>query len=137
MDTNVFIAALRSKRGAAYRLLSLIDSGKFVVTVSVPLIFEYESVAKSKRTMQETGLNGRDIDDLLDYICQVSERRRVHYLWRPFLKDPKDDMVLELAIEAECDAVVTYNIADFGPATQFGLQVMTPRDFLQKIGELS
>ena len=134
IDTNVFIAALRSQRGASYRLLTLIDSGKFVVNVSVPLILEYEDAAK--RLIGKIALNARDIDHILDYICAVSNQQAVFYLWRPFLTDPKDDMVLELAVSANCDFIVTYNQRDFQGAEKFGIQVATPRELLREIGEL-
>lgn len=134
IDTNVLVAALRSRRGASYRLLSLIDSGKFEVNVSVPLVLEYEDAAK--RLVGEFALTVRDIDNIIDYVCAVAQHRRVFYLWRPFLRDPKDDMVLELAVSANCDTIVTFNVDDFEGVDEFGLRVMTPRDFLRKIGEL-
>ncbi len=134
IDTNVLVAALRSRRGASFRLLSLIDSGKFEVNVSVPLVLEYEDAAQ--RLVGEFALTARDIDNIIDYVCAVAQHRRVFYLWRPFLRDPKDDMVLELAVSANCDTIVTFNIADFEGVDEFGMRAMTPRDFLREIGEL-
>ena len=135
IDTNVWIAALRSKRGASHRLISLIDSGKFEVNISVPLVLEYEEVAK--RLVGEIPLTERDIDDILDYICKVAHHRKIYYLWRPFLSDPGDDLVLELAVTAECDFIVTFNQSDFQGIEQFGLAAITPQEFLRKIGALS
>jgi putative PIN family toxin of toxin-antitoxin system len=132
IDTNVWIAALRSKRGASYKLLSLIDSGKFEANLSVPLVLEYEDTAK--RLVGEIPLTERDVDDILDYLCAVAHHRRIYYLWRPFLSDPRDDMVLELAVTAECDFIVTFNQSDFVGVEQFGLSTLTPKEFLQKIG---
>ncbi len=134
MDTSVFVAALRSRRGASYKLLALIDSGKFVANVSVPLVLEYEDAAK--RLIGQITLTARDIDHILDYICVVARHHVIFYLWRPFLKDPKDDMVLELAVSARCDFIVTYNQRDFEGVEQFGISVLTAKEFLQKIGEL-
>jgi putative PIN family toxin of toxin-antitoxin system len=134
IDTNVLVSALRSRRGASHRLVSLIGSEKFQVNVSVPLVLEYEYAAKG--LLEELPLNEAEIDQIIDYICQVAARRKVFYLWRPFLKDPKDDMVLEVAVTAGCDVIVTYNKRDFQNVDQFGLQLMTPREFLQEIGEL-
>src|SRR5262249_16940399 len=134
IDTNVFVAALRSRRGASHKLLTLLGSEKFAINLSVPLALEYEAAAK--RLSHELRLTAGDIDDILDYGCAVANRRQVFYLWRPFLKDPKDDMVLELAVTANCDVIVTYNIADFQEIESFGLRVMTPRDFLQTIEEV-
>jgi putative PIN family toxin of toxin-antitoxin system len=135
IDTNVFIAALRSKRGASYLLLSLLDSGKFVMHISVPLILEYEDVAL--RQLNNLTLNEQDIKDILDYICKVAVHRPIFYLWRPVLKDPKDDMVLELAVAAECQYIVTFNVRDFIGSEQFGIHVVPPKVFLQHIGVLA
>jgi predicted nucleic acid-binding protein len=114
----------------------LLDSGKFEINLSVPLVIEYEDAAK-RLVGKKSDLKGSDIDDILDYICSVAHRRNIYYLWRPFLSDPKDDMVLELAVSAGCDIIVTYNTDDFDGVEQFGIQVMTAREFLQAIGELS
>lgn len=134
IDTCVVTSALRSRRGASYRLLMLVDSGKFATNLSVPLLLEYEQFAK--RLLGEISLNETGIDDILDYLCQTAIQREVYYLWRPFLKDPQDDMVLELAVCAGCRFVVTFNIRDFAGAEQFGIRVVTPREFLQLLGDL-
>ena len=134
IDTKVFISALRSRRGASYKLFTLIDAGKFEVNISVPLVLEYEQTAVNH--ISGTRLSKEDFGDLLDYICKVSNQKKVFYLWRPALKDPKDDMVLELAVTASCDFIVTYNKQDFQGAERFGLEVVTPREFLERIGEL-
>jgi putative PIN family toxin of toxin-antitoxin system len=134
IDTNVLVVALRSERGASYKLLTLVESEKFSIHFSVPLVLEYEDVAK--RLLEDIPLTEQDIDDILDYLCTVAQRQQVFYLWRPFLKDPKDDMVLELAVAANCDFIVTYNKRDFRGAKRFGLHVVTPKEFLEEIGEL-
>ncbi len=135
IDTNVLIAALRSRRGASHRLFLLIGSAKFDINVSVPLILEYEDAAK--RFTTETALSNENIDDILDYLCTVANRRQIFYLWRPFLQDPKDDMVLELAVTANCGLIITYNKKDFEGADRFGIRVVTPKEFLEEIGELT
>lgn len=76
-----------------------------------------------------------DIDDVLDYMCRVGNRRQIFFLWRPYLKDPRDDHVLELAVEANCDFIVTHNVRDFAGAERFGIRVVRPREFLRIIGE--
>ena len=134
IDTNVFISALRSRRGASYRLFMLLDRGDIEINLSVPLIVEYEDAAK--RIAREFGLTHGDIDDILDYICSIAHRRKIHFLWRPFLKDPQDDHVLELAVESGCNFIVTHNIRDFSGAEQFGIRVVTPKEFLKVIGGL-
>lgn len=134
MDTNVLISGLRSRRGASFRLLRLLGKGRFQTVLSVPLVLEYESVAK--RQSRTLGLTHSDIDDVLDFLCKVSEHRRIFYLWRPFLRDPGDDMVLELAVEAGAKFIVTHNLRDFAGAEQFGLQVVTPQEFLRRLGAI-
>lgn len=134
LDTNVFISALRSDKGASFRLFSLLGNGRFDINISVPLVLEYEEVAQ--RQAEELGLTTQDIDDVLDYICAVARQRLIFFLWRPYLKDTEDDHILELAFEAECNYIVTYNVRDFSGVEQFGIQVVTPVQFLQRIGEL-
>ncbi len=80
-------------------------------------------------------LRKSDIDDILDFICFVAEQRKIFYLWRPYLKDPKDDMILELAAESECEYIITFNKKDFDGIEKFGIKTITPKDFLKMIGE--
>jgi putative PIN family toxin of toxin-antitoxin system len=134
IDTNLVVAALRSSRGAAYRLLMLLGGREFDVHLSVPLVLEYEDV--TKRLVGEIALTVQEIDDVLDYICAACKPQELFYLWRPHLRDPKDDMVLELAVAAGCDFVITHNKRDFEDIERFGLAALTPREFLQTIGEL-
>ena len=135
LDTNVVVTALRSRHGASFRLLSLVGrSPAFAINLSVPLILEYEDVAK--RQSPALGLTFEDIDDILDYLCSVARLREIFFLWRPFLRDPKDDMVLELAVEAGCEVIVTYNQRDFAGCERFGVRPVTPKQFLQEIGEI-
>ena len=74
--------------------------------------------------------------DLVDSICALAQHHKIHYLWRPFLRDAKDEMVLELAVASGCDYIVTYNQRDFRGAEKFGIRVADAREFLQAIGEL-
>lgn len=134
LDTNVIVAALYSQLGASYKLLSLVGTGHFQTYLSVALFLEYEDVVKRRPDL--TSLTNDQIDDILDYLCAESNCQRVHFLWRPFLKDPKDDMVLELAVAAQCQYIVTFNIRDFRGVEQFGLTAITPGEFLRVIGEI-
>jgi putative PIN family toxin of toxin-antitoxin system len=132
IDTNVIVSALRSRRGASYELLMHIGKNKFDINISVPLILEYESAAK--KLIGKTKLKKKDIDDIVDYICTVAQKWKIFYLWRPYLKDPKDDLVLELAVTSESKFIVTYNKKDFQNVKTFGLRVVTPKEFLKLIG---
>ncbi len=134
IDTNVFISALRSQLGASYKLLMMLGSRKFEMNVSVSLAMEYEAVLK--RVLSETKLSKNDAEEILNYVFSVANRRKVYYLWRPFLPDAKDDMVLELAVSADCKIIVTFNKKDFRGAEKFGIRIMTPREFLRQIGEI-
>lgn len=135
IDTNVLITGLKSRRGASFKLLSTVGQNKFSVNLSVPLLLEYEMVAKE--LIGELALTEKDIDNILNYICRVSKWRKIFYLWRPFLKDQKDDMVLELAVTSQCDLIITYNKKDFKNVEKFfGIRLLTPKEFLHKIGEL-
>lgn len=116
-------------------LLMLIGrSDLFEINLSVPLVLEYEDVAK--RPGLVPALSMQNIDDILDYLCSIARRHTIFFLWRPFLKDPKDDMVLELAVEAQCEYIVTFNRKDFVGSDQFGIAVVTPQEFLRKIGAI-
>ena len=136
IDTNVFLSALRSNQGASFLLVSLVgQSDLFDINLSVPLILEYEDVAK--RPDLVPNLSDQEINDILDYLCFIAHRHAIFFLWRPFLKDPKDDMVLELAVEAQCDYIITFNQKDFVGSQQFGINTLTPQEFLRKVGLIS
>jgi len=132
MDTNVLISGLRSPHGASYAILQQVGSGAFTFSLSVPLVLEYEAVAKEHA--RELGLTYEDVDDVIDYLCREGEARSIFYLWRPVLKDPRDDMVLELAVEAGVDGIVTHNVRDFAEATRFGIRILRPGAFLRQLG---
>ena len=134
VDTNVFVTALRSQFGASYKLLSLIDEEIFKLNLSVPLALEYEEVAK--RMSGEIALSEKEIDDILDFVISRSNHWHIFYLWRPQLKDPSDDMVLELAVTAGCKYILTYNLNDFKGSKKFGTEAITPKAFLEMVGEL-
>lgn len=134
IDTNVILSSLISKKGASYKLVSLIGSGKLEINISVPLILEYESI--SLEHLDLLYLEEQDIIDFIDYICTIGKKCQIFYLWRPFLRDPKDDMILELALNSRSDYIVTYNKKDFKGVEIFGVDVLTRKEFLEKIGEI-
>jgi putative PIN family toxin of toxin-antitoxin system len=125
LDTNVLLTALKSSRGSSYRLLSLLETSRFTVHVSTPLVAEYESVLKRGYLP----LTEQQIDDVIDFLCARATHHKIFYLWRPVLKDPDDDFLLELAVKADA-TIVTWNLTDFKRAKHFGVAVMTPREFL-------
>ena len=132
IDTNVFFAAIRSPRGASFQLLQLIGRGLFEIHISVPLILEHESIPK--RHLDELSITAQDIDDLVDYICSVAYPHEIYFTWRPFLSDPDDEFVLEVAVAAGCNAIISFNKKDFRNIDRFNLKVLTPAEFLYEIG---
>jgi len=134
LDTNVLVAGLRSNRGASYQLLQRVDEGSFTPVLSVPLVFEYEEVLK--RQSRYLGLSHKDLEAIVDYLCDIGEHRRIFFLWRPVLPDPRDDLILELAVEAGVDGVVTFNTRDFAPAAAIDITIWTPPAFLERLGEV-
>lgn len=133
IDTNVIISALRSKQGASYKLMYQIVRSDLELYLSVPLVFEYEKVAIDHLGVIPFSL--AEVNKYIDFLCQIAKKRKIHYLWRPFLKDSKDDMVLELAVEGSCKYIVTFNKKDFQGSEKFGVTVLTPKEFLNLIGE--
>ena len=135
LDTNVVVAGLRSRRGASFRLLAAVGRGKFEIALSVPLVLEYEDALLRHGSV--TGLSRADVDVVLDYFCSVGHLQSIFFLWRPLLPDPKDDLVLELAVAAGCKTVVTFNIRDFRGGEALGVSAQRPGAFLKSIGVLS
>jgi putative PIN family toxin of toxin-antitoxin system len=133
IDTNVLVAALLSNLGASHRLLRLVGEHRWRINLSVPLVLEYEQTLK--RVCGTGSLSRGDIDDVLRFLCANANLRLIFFLWRPFLPDPKDDFVLELAVESRADFLVTFNTRDFAGAERFGVRVVSPREFLAIIGE--
>ena len=134
IDTNVIIGALKSKKGACYKLLMLLTENLFVTNISVPLFIEYESVAKRESVVGE--LTEKEIETILNYFLSQSKIQQIFYLWRPVLKDPKDDLVLELAVKSQSKYIITFNKKDFKGCEQFGIKALTPYEFLNVRGLL-
>lgn len=132
LDTNVLVAGLRSRNGASFQLLRMLGpEAPFQPSISVPLVLEYEMALR--RTL---GSKDERIDPVLDYLCQVGDLREIYFLWRPFLRDPGDEMVLEVAVGAQADRIATHNVKDFeGVEAKFGIRVVTPGEFLTETRE--
>lgn len=133
LDTNVVVSGLRSQIGASYRVLELVADDRVRLHLSVPLLFEYESVL----TRPEAGvpLSGEAIERFVDDLCAVGQNHAIFFLWRPHLRDPGDEMVLEAAIAGRCQYIITHNLRDFAGSGQFGIQAITPGHFLRILGE--
>ena len=131
IDTNVLVAALRSRRGASFRLVSFLPNDKFSIFISVPLVLEYEDALMR---LESSAITEQDIRNFVDFLCEIGHHQEIFFLWRPFLPDPLDDHVLEVAVAAGCDAIVTYNKRDFKGIERFGLRILDPRELLSEIG---
>ena len=132
IDTNVLFTALKSRKGASYKLVSLIPTNRFSIAISVPLIIEYEDVLR--RGKLQDSITEKDITDFIDFVCYVGDHQKIFFLWRPFLPDSSDDLILEVAVASSSDAIITYNKRHFKNVEKFGLRILNPREFLAEIG---
>jgi predicted nucleic acid-binding protein len=131
-DTNLLVAAARSRQGASFALVSSIPAVEFQPCLSVGLYAEWQEVM----TRTENLPSGRTVADALGflrYLAGQSHLQEIHFLWRPFLPDADDDMVLELAFAAGCRYIITHNVQDFRGSEQLGVSAISPRDFLHLI----
>lgn len=131
LDTNILVAASRSRLGASFALLQLLRERSFLPLVSVPLLLEYEAVLKRPEHLAFGARTTHMVDAFLDAFCLYAEPIHLHYLWRPQTRDPADEMVLETALNGAASALVTLNTADFAVAKNFKLALLTPGQFLQ------
>ena len=133
LDTNVLIAAARSRRGASNAVLVHAFQDRFDRLVSVPLFLEYEQALTRAELLLETGIRMADVSMFLSDIARIVEPVELHFLWRPQLPDPGDEMVLETAVNGRADVLVTHNERDFVGAESFGVTVLTPARFLTRM----
>lgn len=97
-------------------------------------MLEYEDVLKREVAGRFVSIS--TVEAVIDFHCAVAKQHQIYFLWRPVLRDPGDDMVLELAVAAQADLIITYNLKDFSGVERFGLRAMPPRSFLAEIGAL-
>lgn len=134
VDTNVLVAARRSRSGASNLLLRAADKHSFRMLASVPLFLEYEAVLTRPEHLLMAGLDRPLAEGFLNYLAGLVEPVKLHYLWRPQLGDVADEMVLETAINGRADCIVTFNVRDFRPAYRFGIEIITPAVLIGRIG---
>lgn len=129
LDTATMVAAIRSDAGASRRLLVAALERRFSLLASVPLMIEYQAVMTRLEHLEASGLSVGDVDVLLDAVAAVAEPVRLAFLWRPMVRDPDDDMVLEAAVNGNAQGIVTFNIRDFDKAaSRFVIDVVSPGD---------
>lgn len=133
-DTDVIVAAMRSPSGASAAILRAAREGRVTLLVSVPLAMEYEAICSEAEHQLAAGLDESEVQVFLDAVLAMAEPVKAHFLWRPQLRDPNDEMVLETAVNGRADALVTFNVRDFGPVPErFGIEVMVPREAIRRV----
>ena len=134
LDTDVVVAAMRSPSGASAEIIRLARRGRVTLMVSVALALEYEAVCSRIEHQVAAELSEKEVNVFVDTIISLAEPVTMHFLWRPQLRDPCDEMVLEAAINGEVDALVTFNAKDFGDVPgHFGLELLLPRDVIMRM----
>jgi putative PIN family toxin of toxin-antitoxin system len=134
LDTDVVVAGLRSDRGASRRLLHAALDGDVELLVSVPLMVEYEAVLSRQEHLAVIGLTSGEVGAIIDGLAVVAIPVRLSFLWRPRLKDPADEMVLETAVNGGADQLVTFNIRHLAAAAlDFGIRVSRPNEALKEV----
>ena len=130
LDTTVLVAASRSRNGASYQLVSMLPSRQFEIALTVALYTEWQAVLTRPEHMPP-GITAEAALGFLRYLATMAHLQDVHFLWRPFLRDPDDDMVLECAASSGSQFIVTHNTRDFRRAPELKVQAILPGDFLK------
>ena len=134
LDTCIVASALRAPDGASAELLLAAECQEFTPVLSVALVLEYMAVCRDPEQRMASGLSESEVDSVIDALCSVCHLTDPRYQWRPQLRDPNDEMVLEAAINGGADAIVTFNIRDFGEVPgRFGIAVLSPVEALRRI----
>jgi putative PIN family toxin of toxin-antitoxin system len=132
LDTSVIVAGSRSRSGASFELLRRLDDRRYEPALSVALYAEW-SDALSRPENRPAGVTVEEAFSFLRYLASRSILQPIYFLWRPYLNDPDDDMVLELAVAARCRHIVTHNLSDFAGSERFGVEAVSPAVFLKLI----
>ena len=98
------------------------------MNLSPALLLEYESKLKMEAMRQNRPL--LVVDRFLDFLAAISNRRQVYFLLRPFLRDPGDEFIIELAVASRAQFIVTHNVRDFAGAAEYGIRVVRPHEML-------
>ena len=135
-DTDMIVAAMRSPGGASSAILRAVRREKVVLLLSVPLAMEYEAVCLRPEHQIAAGLTEQEVHIFIDAVIAIAEPVKIHFLWRPQLRDLSDEMVLETAVNGRANLLITFNERDYGTVPErFGIQVMTPRRAMERIGK--
>ncbi|MGD9632047.1 MAG: putative toxin-antitoxin system toxin component, PIN family [Pirellulales bacterium] len=135
IDTNVLVAAARSRRGASYALVSSIPAAEFEPCLSVGLYAEWQEVLSRAENLLP-GLTEEAARAFVRYLASQAHLQEIHFLWRPMLSDADDDMVLELAFAAGCQHIITHNVGHFRGSEQLSVTAITPGNFLKLVRKI-
>ena len=116
LDTDVLLSGLRSTVGASRVLLLAVETGVVTPLVSVATVIEYEAVLKRAEHLQAARLDAEEVDRFLDGFVAHADHITPYFRTRPAVRDPDDEMFVELAINGQADALVSFNIGDYRPA---------------------
>jgi len=133
LDTNVIVAAFRSRQGASNLLLRFADQGVFTPLCSTALFLEYEAVLSRDSIRAATGHSLSDVEAIMNSLAAMCKGVDITFRTRPMLADASDEMVLEAALNGHADAIVTHNERDFLPARELGLVVATPGEIIRRL----
>jgi len=132
-DTNIWVAALRSRQGASFVVLQALNRGLVTGAVSTALFLEYVDVLQRDVNLQNFWIDPGEVKTILAVLASHMIPVSIYYTWRPQLNDPDDEMVLECAISAQAGAIITFNQQDFLPAAeQFGIEVIKPGELVRR-----
>lgn len=123
------VAAARSRNGASFYLLSMLPSIQFEIALSVALYTEWQSVLTRSEHLP-LGASADNANAFLRYLASIAHLQDVHFLWRPFLRDPDDDMVMECAVASGSQLIITHNVKDFKRSQELKVRAITPAEFL-------
>jgi putative PIN family toxin of toxin-antitoxin system len=136
LDTSVLVAGLRSRLGASNRILVAVAEKRCVPLVTTAVFLEYEAVLLRPEQQLATGMNPADVEGFLAALASAAEPVELNFLWRPQLRDPADELILEASVNGRADALVTHNVRDFRSATlQFGIPTLTPAECLKELNK--
>ena len=134
LDTDVLVAAMRSRGGASWQLVDRALTREFTLLLSVPLVLEYEAVLTREEHRRVHGLSASEVDEVINSLTSAAESVQIRFLWRPFLSDPTDDMVLETAVNGRADLLATFNQEDFAAAAKaFAVKIVRPSEALLRL----
>jgi putative PIN family toxin of toxin-antitoxin system len=132
LDTSVLVAASRSRNGASFQIVSMLPSTQFEIALTIAVYTEWQAVLALSEHLPP-GVIADMALGFVRYLASVAHLQDVHFLWRPFLRDPDDDMVLECAVASGCEFIVTHNVRDFRRVDELNVRAITPADFLNRL----